>query len=104
MKRHPTSVDKMDLVNSILSRGSIKFGRGLHPTNIGLLIGQTMQEYIVLDCHTETTLIMETTVPTTVRDPSKEDNTTALNSSLLLPEFDDKENDPIPVDNLGIYS
>jgi hypothetical protein len=34
-----------------------------------------------------------------------EDNTTALNSSLLLPEFDDKENDPpIAVDNLGIYS
>ncbi len=32
-----------------------------------------------------------------------EDNTTALNSSLLLPEFDDKENDPIPVDDLGIY-
>jgi hypothetical protein len=63
-----------------------------------------MQDYIALDCHAETTLIMETTVPTTARDPSMEDNTTALNSSLLLPEFDDKENDPIPVDNLGIYS
>ncbi len=50
------------------------------------------------------TLIMETTVSTTARDPSMEDNTTALNSSLLLPEFDDKENDLIPVDNLGIYS
>jgi hypothetical protein len=47
---------------------------------------------------------METTVQTTARDPSMEDNTTALNSSLLLPEFDDKENDPIPIDNLGIYS
>jgi hypothetical protein len=63
-----------------------------------------MQDYIALDCHAETTLIMETTVPTTARDPSMEDNATALNSSLLLPEFDDKENDPIPVDNLGIYS
>jgi hypothetical protein len=63
-----------------------------------------MQDYIVFDCHTETTLIMETTVPTTARDPSMEDNTTALNSSLLLPEFDDKENDPIAVDNLDIYS
>jgi hypothetical protein len=63
-----------------------------------------MQDYIFFDCHTETTLIMETTVPTTARDPSMEDNITALNSSLLLPEFDDKENDPIAVDNLGIYS
>jgi hypothetical protein len=63
-----------------------------------------MPDYIVLDCHTETTLIMETTVPTTAPDPSIEDNTTALNSSLLLPEFDGKENDPIPVDNLVIYS
>jgi hypothetical protein len=63
-----------------------------------------MQDYIVMDCHTETTLIMETTVPTTAWDPSMKDKTTALNSSLLLPEFDDKENDSIPVDNLGIYS
>jgi hypothetical protein len=88
----------MDLVESLLSRLSIFFGRGLHPTNIGFLVGQTMQDYIVLNCHTETTLIMETTVPTTARDPSMEDNTTALNSSLLLPEFDDKENAPIPLD------
>jgi hypothetical protein len=101
MKRHPTSLDKMDLFHTLLSRVSIFFGRGLHPTNIGFLVGQTMQDYIVFDCHTETTLIMETTVPTTARDPSMED---ALNSSLLLPEFDDKENDPIAVDNLGIYS
>ena len=59
---------------------------------------------IVKDCGTETTLIMETTVPTTGPNPSIGDNTTALNSSLLLPDFDDKENDCIPVDNLGIYS
>ncbi len=95
----------MDSITSILSRLSIFFGRGLHPANIiGFLVGQTMQDYIVFDCHTETTLIMETTVPTTARDPTMEDNTTALNSSLLLPEFDDKENAPIPADNLGIYS
>jgi hypothetical protein len=47
---------------------------------------------------------METTVPTTVPNPSIEDNTTALKSSLLLSEFDDKENGPIPVDKLDIYS
>jgi hypothetical protein len=96
----------MDSITSILSRLSIFFGRGLHrPTNIiGFLVGQTMQDHLVFDCHTETTLIMETTVPTTARDPTMEDNTTALNSSLLLPEFDDKENAPIPADNLGIYS
>jgi hypothetical protein len=104
MKRHPTSLNKMDLVKSILSRVSIFFGHGLRRTNIGFLVGQTMQDYIVLDCHTDTKLIMETTVPTTAWDPSMEDNTTALNSSLLLPEFDGKENDPIPVDELGIYS
>ena len=104
MKRHPTSLNKMDLVKSILSRLSIFFGRGLHPTNIRFLVGQMMKDYIVLDCHTQTTLIMETTVPTTARDHSMEYSTTELNSSLLLPEFDDKENDPIPVDNLGIYS
>ncbi len=63
-----------------------------------------MQDSIVFDCGTETTLIMETTVPTAGPNPSIEDNTTALNSSLLLPEFDDKENDCIPVANLGIYS
>jgi hypothetical protein len=64
-----------------------------------------MQDYIVFDFHTETTLIMETTVPTTAGDPSLEDNTTApLTSSLLLPEFDDKDNDPIVVAYLGIYS
>ncbi len=40
---------------------------------------------------------METTVPTTAPDPSIEDNTTALNSSLLWQEFDDKENAPIPL-------
>jgi hypothetical protein len=77
------------------------------PTTIGFLVGQTMQDYIVLDCHTETTLITETTVPKTtgtVPNPSIEDNTAALNSSLLLPEFDDEENDPISVDNLGIHS
>jgi hypothetical protein len=56
-----------------------------------------MQDYIVLDCHTETTLTMETTVRTAAQDPSIEDRTTALND-------DDKENDPIPVDELGIYS
>jgi hypothetical protein len=88
----------MDSITSILSRLSIFFGRGLHPTNIiGFLVGQTMQDCIVFNCHTETTLIMETTVPTTAQDP-------VLNPSLLLPEFDDKENVPIPADNLGIYS
>ncbi len=64
----------------------------------------TILTSIVLDCGTETTLIMETTVPTTGPNPSIEVNTTAFNSSLLLPDFDDKENDCIPVDNLGIYS
>jgi hypothetical protein len=44
-------------------------------TNIGFLVGQTMQDYILLDYPAETTLIMETTVPTTTRDPSTEDNT-----------------------------
>jgi hypothetical protein len=47
---------------------------------------------------------MGTTVPTTALDPSIEDSTTALNSSLLWQEFDDKENYPIRVDDLGIYS
>jgi hypothetical protein len=47
---------------------------------------------------------MGTTVPTTALDPSIDDNTTALNSSLLWQEFDDKENYPIRVDDLGIYS
>ena len=75
---------------------SIYFGRGLHPTSIGF-VEQPMQDYIVLDCHTETTLTMETTVRTAAQDPSIEDRTTALND-------DDKENDPIPVDELGIYS
>jgi hypothetical protein len=85
----------------ISSRLLIYFGRGLHPVTISFLVGQTMQDYIALDYHTETTLIMETTVLTTALDFSIKDNTTALNSSLLLPEFGDKENDPIPVDNLG---
>ena len=75
---------------------SIYFGRGLHPTSIGF-VEQPMQDYIVLDCHTETTLTMETTVRTAAQDPSIEDRTTALND-------DDKENDPIPVDELRIYS
>jgi hypothetical protein len=43
-------------------------------------------------------------VPTTAPDPYIRDNITALNSSPLLQEFDDKENDPIPVDDLAIYS
>jgi hypothetical protein len=68
---------------------------------IHFLVGQIMQDSIVLDCLTETPLIMETSVPTT---PSMEDNTSALNSTLLLPEFDDKENDCIPVDNPGMCS
>jgi hypothetical protein len=47
---------------------------------------------------------METTAPTTAPDPSMEDNTTALNPSLLLQEFDDKDNDPAVADDPGIYS
>jgi hypothetical protein len=35
---------------------------------------------------------------------SVEDYTTALNSSFLWQDFDDKENDPTPVDDLGVYS
>jgi hypothetical protein len=47
---------------------------------------------------------MKTTVPTTAPDPSIEENVTALNTSLLCQDFDDKENDPIQADDLGIYS
>jgi hypothetical protein len=72
----PACLDKMDFPQ-------IHFVKTF---DIGFLAGQTMQDYIVLYCHTETTLIMETTVRTTARDPSMEDNTTALNSSLILPE------------------
>ena len=58
------------------------FWQGLHQTIISFA-EQTMEDYIVLDCYTETTLFIETIVPTTAPDPSIEDNTIALNSSLL---------------------
>jgi hypothetical protein len=67
-----------------MSKLSVYFRHGLDPATIGF-VEQTMQDYIVfLDCHTETTLIMETTVPTTAPDSFIEDNTTELNPSLLL--------------------
>jgi hypothetical protein len=75
----------------------------LHPTTIGFA-EQTMQDYRVLDCHTETTLIMETTVP--LMHWTLPLKTTLLHWTLLSSgkSLDNKENAPIPVDDLGIYS
>ena len=82
------------------------FGRGLHPTSIGF-VEQPMQDYIILDCHTETTLTMETLVLWELLHRTLPLKTALLHWTLLSSckqEFDDKENDPIPVDDLGIYS